>query len=101
MRKLLLFIMLLSIACACGNAAELPAGAPAMAPELAGFGGTRQTVDVAAGQLFNRALHVRVAQLPDHPYSIQTGAPTTAAIAKGDVLLLTFWIRAGETRAES
>src|SRR5258706_6148054 len=82
MQKFLLFILLLSIPCACGNAAELPAGAPAIAPEMAGFGGVRQIVDVAAGQPFARALHVRVAQVPEHPYSIQTGAPTTVAIAK-------------------
>src|SRR4051794_16157604 len=60
---------------------------------------TSQSVSVQ-GQPFPKALRVRTAKRPAFAYNIQLSAPTSAAIAKGDVLLLTFWCRAVETPAD-
>jgi len=84
----------------------LPPGTPLVGPD--GFGamalsGTeRDSEEVAVtGQAFTKALRVRTKQRPARPYNMQLTASTTAAAAKGDVILASFWARAAASSDET
>lgn len=97
-RRLLLFALLAAPA-----SAALPPATPIIDPnpaKLTIFGGDRRTVPVA-GQPFTQAIRVDVKEPPANVYNAQLRAPITAAVKKGDVLFLTFHLRAVATRAES
>jgi endo-1,4-beta-xylanase len=47
------------------------------------------------GQPFSKALRIEVAKKPQRPGEVQIAAPVDAAMASGDVLLVTFWMRSG------
>ncbi len=60
--------------------------------KLNGAGASMMSVPVA-GQAFSQAVRVRTMVKPAKPYSVQLVARTAGPIAKGDVLLATFWAR--------
>ncbi len=47
------------------------------------------------GQPFSKALRIVVAEKPERTTEVQIAAPVDAAVADGDVLLVTFWMRSG------
>ncbi len=54
-----------------------------------------QIIEVT-GQPFARAIRVSVAKKPKNFWNVQLGATASGAIAKGDKLLLSLWVRGGE-----
>jgi endo-1,4-beta-xylanase len=50
---------------------------------------------VAAGQAFKSALRIEVTTKPDRAQQVTVSAPVDAAIANGDVLMVSFWMRSG------
>ena len=49
------------------------------------------------GQHFSKALRIAVTEKPERTMDVQIAAPVDAAMADGDVLLITFWMRSGAT----
>lgn len=47
------------------------------------------------GEPFDKALRARVATKPSNPWSVQLVAKTSGDVSKGDLMLATFWLRAG------
>jgi GH35 family endo-1,4-beta-xylanase len=84
-------------------AAALPPGTPAINPDLTRLsvsGGERQVLPVM-GQPFARAVRVDIKQRHPNAWNAQLRAPITTAVRRGDVLLMTFHLRAISTAAES
>lgn len=86
-------------------AAELPPATAISPQDISAYrfyagrnAGTNKLVDVT-GQSFTRAAHVEVGTV-QQPWDVQLLAGTTGPIAKGDVLLVSFWIRAVEGMRE-
>ncbi|HXS98145.1 MAG TPA: endo-1,4-beta-xylanase [Candidatus Limnocylindrales bacterium] len=48
------------------------------------------------GQPFKTALRIQVTRKPQRPAEVTLSAPADAAIAAGDVLLVSFWMRSGD-----
>jgi GH35 family endo-1,4-beta-xylanase len=97
-RQLLLLTLLATPA-----SAALPPATPTIDPNSAKFtvfGADRRTISVA-GQAFPQAVRIDVKESHPNVYNAQLRAPTTAAVKKGDVLFMTFHLRAIATRAES
>jgi hypothetical protein len=45
------------------------------------------------GQPFTTALRIEVAEVPQRAGDVRIAAPVDAAIARGDVLMVSFWMR--------
>ncbi|NLY01706.1 MAG: energy transducer TonB [Rhodopirellula sp.] len=96
--------LLLSIARLANAADGLPPGEPLLARDSTTAAHIRVRSDLAAsqwipvaGQTFSKAVRVETKKRPAHPYEIQICFPTIAAVAKGDVLLASFFARATST----
>jgi endo-1,4-beta-xylanase len=50
---------------------------------------------VATGQAFKSALRIEVTTKPERAQQVTVSAPVDAAIANGDVLMVSFWMRSG------
>ncbi len=50
------------------------------------------------GQPFSSALRIEVSPKPQRSTDVQISAPTAAATASGDVLMISFWMRSGAAR---
>jgi GH35 family endo-1,4-beta-xylanase len=79
-----------------GAAALLPADSAA-AFKLSGNAGEFAKMSTASvsGQPFKSALRIEVARKPQRSGDVQIAAPVDAAVASGDVLLVSFWMRSG------
>ena len=79
-----------------GATALLPADSVS-AFKLSDNAGQYATVSTATvtGQQFSKALRVVVTEKPERTSQVQLAAPVDAAMADGDVLLITFWMRSG------
>jgi len=75
---------------------HLKLGAPEGAAER-----TRRPVKPHAGQPFTTAVQVRTIRQPRNDYEVQLIAPSTAAVRKGDVCLLRFYLRTVQSSHES
>ncbi|MDR3703303.1 MAG: hypothetical protein P4L56_26890 [Candidatus Sulfopaludibacter sp.] len=75
-------------------AALLPADSASVFRLGGTAGGSAKMSTVAAtGQPFKSALRIEVAKKPERLQDVQIAAPVDAAMASGDVLLASFWIR--------
>ena len=99
-RTMLLCAGLVLICAACGA----DTGAKALLPSdsLSTFklsdnadGYATMSTAPAAGQPFSQALRIAVAEKPERTMDVQIAAPVDAALADGDVLLISFWMRSG------
>src|SRR6185437_2030868 len=70
--------------------------------KLSASAGENATMSVASvsGQPFAKALRIQVTRKPQRAADVLISAPVNAALASGDVLLLSFWMRSG-TAAEA
>ncbi len=90
-----------------GAGQEPPGGVPLLPDGLPqGFGlsggaSTESETVLATGTPFARALRVRTKTRPPRPYDAQLSARTVAPVEKGDVLLLSAWLRAAESSSET
>lgn len=98
--------LLLNMATLVTAADGLPQGKPLLADEPSTAAHIRVPGDLAASewvpvaaQEFPKAVQVTTKKRPAHPYAIQIRFPTVAAVAKGDVLLASFFARATSTPA--
>lgn len=82
---------------------ELPPGKALAPADLSGFAvfGAQPNHVAVSGQAFDKAIRLEVKERPANPWSAQIGAKTTGPVEKGDVLLMTFWMRTIESRSES
>ena len=86
--------------------AKLPAGVSVLpekglaAFQMMGKGGAARVVP-AEDQLFTEAQQIRTATRPLHPWGLQLGARTGAAVKKGDHLLAVFFARGTERPADT
>lgn len=55
----------------------------------------RMSTTVVAGQPFKTALRIEVTATPERAQSVMISTPVNAAIASGDVLMISFWMRSG------
>src|SRR5690349_15751004 len=95
-------IVLLALLAAPAGAA-LPPAMPVIERDparLAVSGADHQLVPVT-GQPFAQAIRVAVKQRQANVWNAQLRAPITAPVKRGDVLLMTFWMRAVSTGAEA
>jgi len=53
------------------------------------------------GRDFARALRVTTTRKPEHPWGVVVHVPTAGAVERGDVVLLSFWMRTLESGDES
>lgn len=83
--------------------AELPVGKGLGPAELGGFAvfGAERSVVAVSGQTFDKAIRLEVKERPANAWSAQVGAKTSGPVEKGDVLLMSFWMRTIESRSES
>jgi GH35 family endo-1,4-beta-xylanase len=100
-RTILLSAGLAALACAAhaadaGATALLPADS-ASAFKLSANAGDYAKMSTAAvtGQPFKSALRIEVTKKPQRTADVQISAPVDAAMASGDVLLVSFWMRSG------
>jgi GH35 family endo-1,4-beta-xylanase len=65
--------------------------------KLSGSAGEFAKMSTAAvtGQPFKSALHIEVSSKPQRSQDVQIAAPVDAAMASGDVLMVSFWLRSG------
>lgn len=98
-RSILLSAGMTAFACAAhgadaGATALLPADS-ASAFRLSGSNGEFAKMSTAAvtGQPFSSLLRIEVTRKPQRPGDVQIAAPVDAAMASGDVLLVSFWMR--------
>ena len=75
--------------------AHLLPGDSAAAFRLNGTAGEFAKMSTAAvtGQPFSNALRINVTKTPQRPADVQIAAPVDAAMAAGDVLMVSFWLR--------
>jgi len=91
------------------SAAEIPTGGTTLlGPEAWLTAGLRAEADAASlatvvveGQPFDRALRVSTTRRPANPWNIKLDAPTTGSVARGDVILIAFWMRTIASEDES
>lgn len=57
----------------------------------------RMSTGAVAGQPFSKALRIEVTRKPQRSTEVQITAPVDSALASGDVLLVSFWMRSGTT----
>jgi endo-1,4-beta-xylanase len=81
---------LAALACAAFGA-ELPPAAFHLSGSAGEF--AKMAAAPVAGQPFATALRVEVTKKPERAGDVQIAAPVDAAIASGDVLLVSFWMR--------
>jgi endo-1,4-beta-xylanase len=100
-RTMILSVGLAALACAAhgaetGAKALLPADS-ASAFRLNANAGEFAKMSTAAvtGQPFSKALRIEVTRKPQRPEDVQIVAPVDAAMASGDVLMVSFWMRSG------
>ncbi|MFN0066415.1 MAG: endo-1,4-beta-xylanase [Limisphaerales bacterium] len=95
LRLRLLSIVLLGLAArAAAQQSLLPANLPAgwnLSRPDASFA-ARQNVSVA-GQPFTQAVRVQTLKRPANPWDVQLSVPAARAVAEGDVIHATFWLR--------
>jgi len=94
-----LSVALTSLACAAYGAdatSLLPADAVS-AFRLSSSAGefAKMSTAAATGQPFSKVLRIEVAKKPQRSADVQIAAPVDAAMASGDVLLVSFWMRSG------
>jgi GH35 family endo-1,4-beta-xylanase len=100
-RTILLSAGLAALACAAygagpGTTALLPADSAAAFKLSANAGEfAKMSTASVSGQPFKSALRIEVARKPQRSGDVQIAAPVDAAVASGDVLLVSFWMRSG------
>ena len=79
-----------------GATALLPADS-ASAFKLSSAAGEFANLSTVAvqGQPFSSALRIEVSAKPRRPAEVQVSAPVDAAMASGDILMVSFWMRSG------
>jgi endo-1,4-beta-xylanase len=103
MRRTLTMLLgaMVALACAAFAAAQaakslLPAEAAAAFKLSEGAGDyARMSTTAVTGQAFKVALHIEVAKKPQRAQQVAVAIPVDAAIANGDVLMVSFWMRSG------
>ena len=83
---------------AAGQAAKslLPTDAEAVFKLSDSAGGyARMSTTAVTGQAFKSALRIEVAKKPERAQQVTISTPVDAAIANGDVLMVSFWMRSG------
>ena len=83
---------------AAGQAAKslLPTDAEAVFKLSDSAGGyARMSTTAVTGQAFKSALRIEVAKKPERAQQVTISTPVDAAIANGDVLMISFWMRSG------
>ena len=92
-------VMVLACAAfAAGQAAKslLPTDAEAVFKLSDSAGGyARMSTTAVTGQAFKSALRIEVAKKPERAQQVTISTPVDAAIANGDVLMVSFWMRSG------
>src|SRR5512142_200913 len=81
-----------------GQAAQslLPADASAAFKLIDGGGDyARMSTVAVTGQPFKSALRIEVTRKPERAQQVTISMPVDAAIANGDVLMVSFWMRSG------
>jgi endo-1,4-beta-xylanase len=104
LRRVLSAAAALLLACLASPArAALPPGTPAIDPNPAklAVNGAEQRLLPVTGQPFGQALRLSINQQHPNAWNAQLRAPITTTVKRGDVLYLTFHLRAISTRAES
>ncbi|MBZ5586469.1 MAG: endo-1,4-beta-xylanase [Acidobacteriia bacterium] len=79
-----------------GATALLPADS-ASAFKLSSAAGefAKMSTATVKGQPFSSALRIEVSAKPRRPAEVQVSAPVDAAMASGDILMVSFWMRSG------
>jgi endo-1,4-beta-xylanase len=77
-----------------GATALLPADSASVF-RLSGSAGefAKQSTAAVTGQPFTSALRIEVSRKPERAQDVQIAAPVDAAMARGDVLMISFWLR--------
>jgi endo-1,4-beta-xylanase len=103
MRRMLTILLGAVAALACGAyaadqiAQSLLPGDAAVSFSLSEGAGdyARMSTTAVAGQPFKSALRIEVTRKPERAQQVAVSMPVDAAIANGDVLMISFWMRSG------
>lgn len=103
MRQVPMVLLVAATMLACAAYAEdqdvkslLPADVAAASKLSEGAGDyARMSTTAVSGQAFKTALRVEVMRKPQRAQQVTVSTPVDAAIANGDVLMVSFWMRAG------